>query len=69
MYSPFVGSAQRLSNGNFHFNTGALLKDSSFGARSIEVTPEGKIVYALEMTGAFVYRSNRVMDLYSPPVR
>jgi hypothetical protein len=69
VYSPFVGSAQRLSNGNFHFNTGAVLKDASFGARSIEVTPEGKIVYVLEISGALIYRSNRVMDLYTPPAR
>ena len=68
-YSPFVGSAQRLSNGNFHFNTGALLIDVGFGARSIEVTPAGKVIYSLETTGAAVYRSNRVMDLYTPPVR
>ncbi|HVP00267.1 MAG TPA: aryl-sulfate sulfotransferase [Bryobacteraceae bacterium] len=69
VYSPFVGSAQRLSNGNFHFNTGAVMKDASFGARSIEITPEGKIVYSLETTGALVYRSNRIPDLYTPPVR
>jgi arylsulfate sulfotransferase len=69
VYSPFVGSAQRLSNGNFHFNTGALIKDASFGARSIEVTPEGKIVYVLEISGALIYRSNRVVDLYTPPAR
>jgi hypothetical protein len=69
VYSPFVGSAQRLSNGNFHFNTGALLMDASFGARAIEITPAGKVIYSLETTGAFVYRSNRVMDLYTPPVR
>ncbi len=69
VYSPYVGSAQRLSNGNFHFNTGAIMKDVSVASRSIEVTPEGKVVYTLETTGGFVYRSNRVADLYTPPVR
>ncbi|MEO8129319.1 MAG: aryl-sulfate sulfotransferase [Bryobacteraceae bacterium] len=69
VYSPFVGSAQRLSNGNFHFTTGALLEDVSFAGRSMEVTPEGKVIYALETNGALIYRSNRVVDLYTPPVR
>src|SRR5262249_6982276 len=67
VYSPWVGSAQRLSNGNFHFTTGAVLKDISFAARSIEITPAGKVIYALESTGALIYRSNRVADLYTPP--
>jgi len=66
---PFLGSAQRLSNGNFHFTTSALIKDVSFGARAIEVTPEGKVIYILEISGALIYRGNRVVDLYTPPVR
>jgi len=69
VYSPWVGSAQRLSNGNFHFTAGAMVKDASFAARSIEVTPEGKVIYALDTTGAVVYRTNRVKDLYTPPNR
>lgn len=68
-YSPFVGSAQRLSNGNYHFTTGALLEDTSFAGRSIEVTPEGKLLYSLKITGGLMYRSNRIADLYTPPSR
>jgi hypothetical protein len=69
VYSPWVGSAQHLSNGNFHFTTGAVLKDVSFAPRSMEITPEGKVIYALETTAALIYRSNRVQDLYTPPNR
>jgi arylsulfate sulfotransferase len=69
VYSPFVGSAQRLSNGNLHFTTGAIVEDTSLAGRSLETTPDGKLIYALEMTVALVYRSNRIVDLYTPPDR
>jgi arylsulfate sulfotransferase len=69
VYSPAVGSAQRLSNGNFHFNAGTVNRDLSRVARSIEVTPDGKVIYALEGIGVMIYRSNRVADLYTPPSR
>lgn len=69
VFAPWVGSAQRLSNGNFHFTTGSLLQDISFAGQSLEVTPQGKVVFALEATGAMIYRSNRVADLYTPPDR
>ena len=66
---PFVGSAQRLSNGHYHFATGAIITDTSLGGKAIETDAEGKIVYALEITGALMYRSNRIADLYTPPSR
>ena len=69
VFSPFVGSAQRLSNGNYHFATGAVLVDTMIAGRSIEVTPKGELVHVLEITGALMYRSNRVADLYTPPNR
>jgi len=69
VFARFVGSAQRLSNGNFHFTTGSLFKDASFAGRSIEITPEGKIVFTLETLGFVVYRSNRIADLYTPTAR
>jgi len=68
-YSPNVGSAQLLSNGNYHFTTGAVRKDNMVRSRSIEVTPDGKIVYVLETPGTQTYRSNRVVDLYTPNSR
>jgi hypothetical protein len=63
-YSPYMGSAERLSNGNFHFTVATLQNNASNNARSIETTPDGKIIYTLEtMT---TYRSNHVPDLYTP---
>jgi hypothetical protein len=69
VFSPFVGSAQRLSNGNYHFAAGALITDTSLGGKAVEITPEGKVVYVLELTGGLMYRSNRIADLYTPPSR
>jgi arylsulfate sulfotransferase len=69
VYAPAMGSAHRLSNGNYHFNTGAVVKDGNVRAKAIEVTPNGKIVYVLDAPGASIYRSNRVADLYTPPNR
>ncbi len=62
-YAPFMGSAQRLSNGNFHF-TATVQGDLSSKARSVETTPAGKIVFTLQ-TGP-TYRGFRMPDLYSP---
>jgi len=64
-YAPFMGSAQRLSNGNFHFTASTVRNNASRNARSVETTPDGKIVYTLETVPT--YRSNRVADLYTPP--
>jgi hypothetical protein len=64
-YAPYMGSAQRLSNGNFHFTASTIRNNASRNARSVETTPDGKIVYTLETLPA--YRSNRIADLYTPP--
>ena len=69
VYAPAMGSAHRLSNGNYHFTTGTFRKDGAFGSKSIEVTPDGKIVYELDTPGGSTYRSNRIADLYTPPNR
>jgi hypothetical protein len=69
VYSPVVGSAQRLSNGNYHYTMGAVRKDNIGSARAVEVTPDGKIVYELETPGTSTYRAYRVADLYTPPNR
>lgn len=59
-YSFALGSAQRLPNGNYHFDNGWLPDDSSL---SVEVTPTGRIVYALK-SGVQEYRSYRMPSLY-----
>ena len=69
VYAPAMGSSHRLKNGNYHFTTGAVRQDGTGTAKSIEVTPDGKIVYVLDTPGNTTYRSNRVADLYTPPNR
>jgi hypothetical protein len=59
-YSVAVGSAQRLANGDFHFNLGFLTGPS---ARAVEVDPAGNIVYKLNI-GELEYRSFRTSSLY-----
>lgn len=62
-----VGSAQKLANGNYHFEAGYVIQpDNSLAAFAIEVDKTGKIVYELENTG-LVYRSFRMTDLYTAP--
>jgi hypothetical protein len=67
-YSDRFGSAQRLSNGNYSFTSGAQgpgLPPSQFG-RTIEVLPDGTKAYVLETdhVGVLVYRSYRTRTLY-----
>ena len=69
VYSPFVGSAQRLSNGDLHFTTGVIPEDTSVVGRSFETTADGNVIYALQIWGAVMYRSNRIADLYTAPNR
>jgi hypothetical protein len=64
-YAPYMGSAQRLSNGNFHFTASTIRSNASQNGRSVETTPDGTIVYTLETVSA--YRSYRIADLYTPP--
>jgi len=64
-YSFALGSAQNLANGNYHFNSG--IQDFSF-ATADEVNPDGDIVLQVRAE-LRVYRSFRVRDLYTPPVR
>ncbi|HEY3742710.1 MAG TPA: aryl-sulfate sulfotransferase [Bryobacteraceae bacterium] len=66
-YSLAVGSAQGLPNGDFHFDSGYIL-DSAFNisAQSVEVTPDGTVVYAIRFAG-LEYRTFRMYDLYTAP--
>ena len=67
VYSRAVGSAQRLSNGNYHFDSGFILDSSGKGiAQSVEVNASGDMVYGLQV-GTVEYRSFRMRDLYTAP--
>ena len=61
-YSPALGSAQRLANGDYHFNLGWIQQASS---ESVEVDSGGNTVYAIGV-GVPLYRSFRMGDLYTP---
>lgn len=62
-YSFRLGSAQRLSNGNYAFLSGSEGLAPNDTARSIEVRPDGTPVYVLKFASP-EYRSFRVRTLY-----
>lgn len=59
--SAALGSAQKLSNGNYHFNLGFLRGL----ATSVEVNPAGSPVFSLNLD-TLAYRTFRLRDLYQP---
>lgn len=61
-YSFALGSAQRLPNGNYHFELGILPDRSS---QSVEVDPSGRLVYNMAVSDP-LYRTFRMTDLYTP---
>jgi arylsulfate sulfotransferase len=67
-FSPALGSAQRLADGNYHFDAGFVPDpQSAFGAvaYSMEVAPPGDVLSSMKLLWP-VYRSFRVADLYGP---
>jgi hypothetical protein len=63
-YSPMFGAAQRLSNGDYVFTSGAQGKAPNLISQSIEVQPDGTKVYVLQASKA-EFRTFRVQTLYS----
>ncbi len=66
VYSFALGSAQLLSNGNYHFLPGINNGTSGTFSQSIEVLPNGTITF-IEQANAAAYRSFRMPNLYTPP--
>jgi hypothetical protein len=62
-YSDRVGSAERLSNGNYCFTSGFIVTPPA-GGQSIEVLPDGTPTYVLQLSIP-LYRSFRVRTLYA----
>lgn len=60
-YSPAVGSAQRLENGNYHFLSGFINREF---AQAPEVTPAGAIIFNMQ-ADTLTYRAARMKSLYS----
>jgi arylsulfate sulfotransferase len=66
VFSPAVGSAQKLRNGNYHFDSGYVIEpDQSLGAYSTEVSADGTLLYTLRI-GTLIYRTFRMTDIYTP---
>jgi hypothetical protein len=63
-YSPALGSAQVLPNGNLAFTSGFEGSFPDVSGRSIEVSPGGTTTYALQMSGT-EYRSYFMSTLYA----
>jgi hypothetical protein len=64
-YSAALGSGHKLSNGNYHFDSGFLNPPAPY-AQGIEVLPTGAINYVIQ-SNSFTYRSYRLADMYTPP--
>jgi arylsulfate sulfotransferase len=69
VYSPAVGAAQALKNGGYSFNAGYIDNQTSPRGRMVETDGDGNVVFAIEVHGILVYRSYRVDDMYSAPVK
>jgi len=73
-YSHSVGSAQRLSNGNYHFESGNINAPDGLvtnTSQSVEVIPDsvnGTLDYTL-LKNSIAYRSYRMTSLYSGAAR
>ena len=66
VYSAALGSAQHLSNGNYHFLPGYNNPGPAQFSQSVEVLPTGMTNLRLECP-AIAYRSFRMKSLYAPP--
>jgi hypothetical protein len=63
-YSPAVGEAQTLSNGNYSFDSGYQGQAPNLFGQTIEVRPDGSKAYVLETKGLFEFRTYRMRTLY-----
>lgn len=64
-YSPSLGSAQLLQNGDYMFLSGNIKQGAVVGVENTELTPGGLEVYQFQSTGpAPSYRGWRLPDLY-----
>ncbi len=69
VYSFAVGSAQRLSNGDYHFDEGYLNNPLPYN-QSTEVYPtstQGTFGFKFQLNGNYAYRSFRMTDFYTLP--
>ena len=67
-YSTFLGTAQRLSNGNYNFTLGTVMFPPPLYSQDVEVLPSGAITYIQQLQGnsPAEYRAWRLTSLYAP---
>lgn len=64
VYSRAVGSAQLLTNGNYHFDAGFVFAPAGIISNSFEIDPAGRVISNLT-TNTVLYRTFRLADLYT----
>jgi len=69
LYSPAVGSAQTLKDGGYSFEAGYNDFPVSPYGRTVETDRDGRVIFAIDVVGLLVYRSYRVDDMYSAPIK
>lgn len=65
VYAAAVGSAQRLRDGNYHFDAGFVQEDNTIDSYSFEVDPSSQIEYEAHQN-VILYRTFRMTDMYTP---
>jgi arylsulfate sulfotransferase len=65
VYAQAVGSAERLRDGNYHFDAGYVVENNTTDAYSFEVDGTGTILYNAQ-ANTILYRTFRTTDMYTP---
>ena len=63
-YTSALGAAQLLLDGNYHFDVGFVQENNTIDSYSLEVTPNGQIVYNAHQN-TILYRTFRMVSMYS----
>ncbi len=67
-FSLALGTAQRLPNGNYHFDMGWIQEGPNELSRIVELNQKGKIVFEIQALTPF-YRAVRLSSIYAPESR
>ena len=65
-FSVALGTAEQLSNGNYHFEAGWANVVPPY-SEAIEVFPDGTLGFTTQIVGTLCYRNFRLLSLYTPP--
>jgi hypothetical protein len=65
LFAYALGTAERLADGNYHFDFGYVIEPSGIHAYSVEFDPFGNVLYNTRASVP-LYRSVRMTDMYTP---